>query len=451
MIETRADTIEKSISLAERCASLGSSKVQDIINVLTDEECKALLYNWKYWARPNQLPPLKEDWFCWLVMAGRGFGKTRMGAEWVRLNVEGSSPLVAPKGAPSRIALVAETAADGREVMLAGESGLLNICEKNYRPSYEAARRRLVWPNGIVGYLFSATEPDQLRGPQHGLAWVDELAKWTKAEEVWANLLMGLRLGKKPRVMVTTTPRPMKLLKDLLTDPTVIVTRGSTMENHVNLSSRFMDQITRLYAGTSLGLQELDGRLIEDVQGALWSRAMIEVARVDAVPILERIVIAVDPPVTSGPKADACGIVAVGRDKAGKAYVIEDKSCQGLSPMGWAQKVVALYDRLQADRIIAEVNNGGDLVENILRQVSPHISFSSVRANRGKLLRAEPIAALYEQGRVYHAQRFPELEDEMCSYTGAKTQKSPDRLDALVWALATIMFEEEFDPRIRQL
>ena len=442
---------EKNSSIAEICAQLSDRERKALLKGFSEDECRALLYDWQYWARPSQLPPDISQWFCWLVMAGRGFGKTRMGAEWVRSRIEGPTPLTAPKGAPPRVALIAKTSADGREVMLEGESGLMSICAKDFRPTFEATRRRLVWPNGVIGYLFSATEPDQLRGPQHGLAWADELAKWARPEEVWANLLMGLRLGDNPQVMVTTTPRPITLLKKLLVDDSVIVTRGSTLENKVNLSSRFLDQVTRLYGGTRLGRQELDGQLIDDVPGALWSRAMIENCRVVQIPQLDRIIVAVDPPVTAGANADACGIVAVGMSPSKKAYVLADHSCQGLSPAGWAERAVALYDAVGADRIVAEVNNGGDLVENLIRQIAPNVSYASVRATRGKIVRAEPVAALYEQDRVHHTACFTELEDEMCSYTGEKGQPSPDRLDALVWAIASLMLDMGRDPRIRKL
>ena len=442
---------EQNTSIAETCAKLNDAELLNLLKGFSEDECRALLHDWHYWARPSQQPPDISQWFCWLVMAGRGFGKTRMGAEWVRSRIEGPTPLSAPKGAPPRVALIAETSADGREVMLEGESGLMSICDKAFRPTYESTRRRLVWPNGVIGYLFSATEPDQLRGPQHGLAWADELAKWARPDEVWANLLMGLRLGDNPQVMVTTTPKPIPLLKTLLADDSVIVTRGSTMENSVNLSTRFLDQVTRLYGGTRLGRQELEGQLIDDVPGALWSRAMIEACRVVKIPELNRIIVAVDPPVTVGANADACGIVAVGMSLSKEAYVLADHSCQGLSPAGWAERAVALYEAIGADRIVAEVNNGGDLVENLVRQIAPSISYASVRATRGKIVRAEPVAALYEQSRVYHTACFTDLEDEMCSYTGEKGHSSPDRLDALVWAIASLMLDMGKDPRIRKL
>lgn len=442
---------EKSISIAERLLRLSNQDRGSLLGEMDDFACRDLLFDWCFWARENQLPPSDESWSCWLVLAGRGFGKTRMGAEWVRSIVSGESPLKASSSAPQRIALVAETAADGREVMIEGESGLLAIFPPEERPAYEPSRRRLVWPNGVVAHLYSASEPDQLRGPQHSFAWVDELAKWPNAEEVWANLLMGLRLGCNPRTIVTTTPRPVPLLRTLLKDKTTLVTRGSTFDNAAHLPARFMTQISRLYGGTRLGRQELEGELIDDVAGALWTRRMIEAVRRPRPQDMERIVVAVDPPVSGGPKADACGIVAVGRAHDGKAYVLADESVQGLSPVGWAKRALKLYKDLQADRLVAEVNNGGDLVENLLRQIEPNIAYQSVHARRGKMVRAEPIAALYEQERVFHTMPFPALEDEMCSYTGEKRIKSPDRLDALVWAVWCLMLSSEGSPRILKL
>ncbi len=442
---------QRNTSIAVRLLRLSKQDRDILLTDMDDISCKELLFDWSFWARKNQMPPTQEEWACWLVLAGRGFGKTRMGAEWVRSLVCGPSPLMAVRDAPPRIALVAETAADGREVMIEGESGLLAISPSDERPDYEPSRRRLVWPNGAIAHLYSASEPDQLRGPQHGFAWVDELAKWPNAEDVWSNLLMGLRLGKNPRTMITTTPRPMPLLRKLLKDETTLVTRGSTIDNALNLPQRFITQINRLYGGTRLGRQELDGELIDDVVGALWTRTMIEEARRPRPENLERVVIAVDPPVSGGQKADACGIVAVGRSKDGKAYVLADESVQGLSPVGWAKRAIKLYRDLQADRLVAEVNNGGDLVENLLRQIEPDVSYQSVHARRGKMVRAEPIAALYEQGKVFHSMAFPILEDEMCSYTGEKNSKSPDRLDALVWAVWSLMLGSEGNPRILKL
>jgi len=437
-------------SPAERLALLARTDVSKLLADFTDAECAALLHDWHFWARGNQLSP-PGDWFCWLVLAGRGFGKTRMGVEWVRGLVEGQSPLQAPKTAPSRVALVAQTSADGRDVMVEGESGFLAHCHPAQRPIFEVSRRRLVWPNGVQAYLYSADEPDQLRGPQHGLAWGDELAKWKSGTACWSNLLMGLRLGVHPRVMVTTTPRPMTLLKDLMQNPDTAITRGGTFDNAANLSPVFIQQMKRIYEGTKFGRQELHGELLEDMEGALWQRDMIEGSRRPAPDKLERIVVAVDPPVTSGESADACGIIVAGRCRDGHGYILADKSAQGLSPNGWASRALGAYEAFHCDRMVAEVNNGGDLVETILRQQSPHLAYRAVRASRGKLTRAEPIAALYERGLVHHCTSLPELEDELCSYTGGRADKSPDRMDALVWALTDLLLGPGGEPRIRKV
>ncbi|MFQ5347356.1 MAG: DNA-packaging protein, partial [Rhodothalassiaceae bacterium] len=410
-----------------------------------------LLHDWRFWARPGQLSP-PGDWFCWLVLAGRGFGKTRMGAEWVRGLVEGPSPLIAGGGAPARIALVGETFADVRDVMIEGESGLRAIAPSRWRPQFEPSRRRLVWPNGAQAFLYGAVDPDQLRGPQHHAGWADEIAKWHDGARAWSNLVLGLRLGTRPRVVATTTPRPLKWLRRLAAEPTTVTTSGRTMDNRANLAPQFLAEVERLFAGTRLGLQELEGRIIEDVAGALWTRKMIEACRVAAPPAsLERVVVAVDPPASHGETADACGVIVAGRDAAGTVFVLEDASCQGLRPLGWARRVVAAYERHDADRVLGEVNNGGDMVEAVLRQAAPALSYRAVRASRGKIARAEPVAALYERGVVHHAGIFAALEDEMCSYTGGNAETSPDRLDALVWAVSDLALGRLGRPSLRRL
>ncbi len=379
-----------------------------------------------------------------------------MGAEWVRGLVEGPTPLSAPPGAPARIALVADTENDGRDVMIDGESGLRHCAWPGFRPDYQASRRRLVWPNGVIAPLYSAAEPDQLRGPQHHAAWGDEIAKWANGAETWANLQFGLRLGPAPRAMLTTTPRPIPLLAELLARPDTVVTRGTTFENRSNIAAVFFDQVIRPYQGTRLGRQELMGEILEDVPGALWTRAMLDELRVDEPAALERIVVAVDPPVSTGSGADACGIVVAGLAADGRAYVLADRTVQGLSPHRWASAALDAYRAFEADRLIAEVNNGGDLVETVIRQIDPTVSYRAVHASRGKRARAEPVAALYEQGRVHHvrgAGALETLEDQMCAYTLDRTAEitSPDRLDALVWALTDLMLTPRRDPRVRRL
>lgn len=412
--------------------SLSPATRKKVLSELSDREAAALLYDWPFWARPKQLPPA-GGWRVWLILAGRGFGKTRTGAEWVRS--------LAESGRAGRIALVAETAADARDVMIEGESGLLSCCPPWARPRYEPSKRRVTWPNGAVATSFSADDPDQLRGPQFDAAWADEIAKW-RYEAAWDNLLLGLRLGTDPRCVATTTPKPRAWLARLLADPGTAVTRGGTRENAANLAPAFLDQILARYAGTRLGRQEVDGELLAEVPGALWTRALIEAARDGAAGTVDlaRVVVAVDPAVTSGADSDETGIVVAGADAAGRFRVLEDLSGR-LSPDLWARRAAEAFRRHRADAVVCEVNQGGDLVVATLRTVDPTLPVRAVRATRGKRLRAEPVAALYEQGRVRHAGGFPELEDQMAGYTGAPGEPSPDRLDALVWALTDLAFD----------
>jgi len=405
---------------------------------LTSAEARALLYDWAFWARANQLPP-DGEWRVWLVLAGRGFGKTRTGAEMIRARVAARTA--------HRLALVAPTAGDARDIMVEGESGILAVSPPWERPRYEPSKRRLTWPNGALATLFSADEPERLRGPQHDAAWCDELASW-RNPEAWDMLMFGLRLGTDPRVVVTTTPRATSLLRGLIVDPTVMVTQASTYENRANLAPAFFGQIISKYRGTRLGRQELEAELLEDVPGALWTRPMLEASRVRAVPPLIRVVVAIDPAVSSTERADETGIIVAGKDAAGQGWVLADASGR-YQPAEWAKTAVSVYRAHKADRIVAEVNNGGDMVEATLRMIEPNISFAAVRASRGKVTRAEPVAALYEQGRVRHLGVFPGLEDQMCAFTAdahcspstRSAGYSPDRVDALVWALTDLLVE----------
>ncbi|GGY53156.1 DNA-packaging protein [Parvularcula lutaonensis] len=394
-------------------------------------------------ARPDQKAP-KGDWTTWLVLGGRGAGKTRTGAEWIHERVR--------QGA-KRIALVAETYADGREVMVTGPSGLTQSGYPSERPSYEPSRRRVVWPGGAVGHVFSAEDPEGLRGYQFDTAWSDELAKWPGGGDTWSNLQMGLRLGDDPRQVVTTTPRTVPLLKEIMGRETTIVTRASSYANRANLAKSFFTEIAAIYEGTALGRQELLGEIIEDREGALWSWPMIEAARAELPQSFARIVVAVDPPVTSTDRSDACGIVVAGlcHGEPRRAFVIADLTVRGLSPAAWAEKAVAAYHAYEADRVVAEVNQGGDLVAEVLRTADPSVPVKCVRASRGKIVRAEPIAALYERGRVFHARPFKELEDQMTAFTGASGEASPDRLDAMVWALTDLMLGPHGAPIVRTL
>jgi len=412
-----------------------------------------LLWAWRFWARPDQLPP-PGSWATWLVMGGRGAGKTRTGAEWVRLRVEGPSPLSG--GRARRIALVATTMADGRDVMIEGESGLLATARPDSRPVWQPSKRRVIWPNGAVAQVFSAEDPDSLRGPQFDAAWADELAKWRYGTETLDMLRFGLRLGSDPRLVATTTPKPVAVLTGLLKDATTVVTRATTFDNSAFLADHFLSGVIGKYGGTRLGRQELMGELLLDRPDALWKRDRLDQFRVAQAPDLKRIVVAVDPPAGSGPRSDECGIVVAGRAADGVAYVLADQSAGGLEPAAWAKRAVAAFDRYAADRLIAEANNGGEMVAAVIRQVRPNLPVTLVRASRGKVLRAEPVSALYEQGRVRHVGAFPELEDQMTDLTfdfdRAKAGYSPDRVDALVWAVTDLMLSAASgEPRVRGL
>lgn len=397
----------------------------------------------------NQLEMNRPE--TWLLIGGRGSGKTRTGAEWVNGLALGYAPMTTNPTGP--IALIGETLADVREVMIEGPAGILASARAG-RPRFEPSRRRLIWDHtGMVAQMFSSEDPESLRGPQFAAAWCDELAKWKNAQATWDMLQFGLRLGTRPRALVTTTPRPISLLKRLIADKTVVVTRIRTDGNAAHLAPQFLNTINRRYQGTRLGRQELDGEMIEDREDALWSRGQIESLRGEVPDGIGRIVIAIDPPATSTKNSDACGIVAVGLDALGVAHVLADVSMKPATPQGWASRAVALFCELGADRIIAEVNQGGDMVETIIHSVDPLIPVTAVRAMRGKWLRAEPIAALYEQGRVRHAGHFPLLEDEMCNFgrDGMANGHSPDRIDALVWAVNALMLAKHEAPRVRQL
>lgn len=398
--------------------------------------------DWRMIGNHVQQPP-EGDWRNWLLIGGRGSGKTRAGAEWVHL--------IASTGDHSdlRIALVAETLGDAREVMIDGVSGICRIAKRK-RPDFEASRRRLVWPNGAMAQIFSSEDPESLRGPQFHFAWSDELAKWRYAQETWDMLQFGLRLGDRPQQLITTTPRPIPLLKTLMADPGSRVVRMRTHDNAANLSPGFIDAMMKRYGGTRLGRQELDGELIAQRDDALWKRADIEAIFDDRPDALARIVVAVDPPAGSG-EGSCCGIVVAGIGMDGRFWVLADCSAEGATPAGWARAVVAAHHRFEADRVVAEVNQGGEMVSAMLKSIDANLPITMVRASRGKFTRAEPVAALYEQGRVRHADRFDKLEDQMTDFGpgGLSSGKSPDRLDALVWALTALAMETMAEPRVR--
>jgi len=438
-------TISSSASKASYLASLPVIKRREIFDEFTAADLIDLEFAWEFWARKEQLPP-DGKWTKWLLLAGRSFGKTRAGAETVRRWAEEGRRL---------IALVAPTAADSRKVMVEGPAGILAVSPPWFRPVYHPGNRELIWPNGCQAITYSADEPERLRGPQHDAAWCDELAAW-RYPEAWDMLMFGLRLGNHPRVLVTTTPKPIDLLigpgergrfLGLLRDPSCVVTRGSTYDNRANLPENYFLDIVRRYEGTRLGRQELNAEILDDMPGALWSRDIIENARLgfeSPHSDLTRIVVAIDPAVTSGEDSDETGIIVAGKDAAGHGYILADGSGR-YPPTEWARKAVALYHERHADRIVAEVNNGGDMVEATIRIIEPNASYSAVRASRGKVVRAEPVAALYEQGRIHHVGMFAALEDQMCAFTtdfdrGASGY-SPDRVDALVWALTELLVE----------
>lgn len=423
-------------------ASLPASEREKLLRSLTDREAASLDYDWGFWGRPSQFAP-PGDWLTWLILAGRGFGKTRTGGEWVRSIVCGSTPLSG--GGYGRIALVAETAADARDVLVEGESGLLAIHPPGFRPNYEPSKRRLTWPNGAVATLYNAVEPDQLRGPQHDAAWCDELAKWRYAQETWDQLQFGLRLGVDPRQCITTTPRPIPTLRQIMKTDTTAITRGSTYDNRANLASSFLSQVIERFEGTRLGRQELNAELLDDVPGALWTREMIDTAKLTKpLPDMQRIVVSVDPSGTAGESddGDSVGIVVSGKGVDGRGYVLADRSCK-LSPDGWGRRAVAAYREFNADRIVAERNYGGAMVQHVIRTVDKTVPYQEVVASRGKVVRAEPVAALYEQGKVSHVAGLTDLEDQMCAMAsdGYLGEGSPDRLDAAVWGLSELMLK----------
>lgn len=414
-----------------------------VFGMLTPEQRAALRFEWDLFARPKQLPP-PGDWRTWLILAGRGWGKTRVGAETVRRYVE--------QGLAKRIALVSPTAADARDVLVEGESGIMAISAPWCMPIYEPSKRRLSWPNGAVATLYTADEPDRLRGPQHDLAWCDELCAW-RYPDAWDMLQFGLRLGINPRAIVTTTPKPTALLRDIMARPDSTTTKGNTFENSANLAKPALEALKAKYEGTRLGRQELYAEILDDVPGALWSRALLDkTRRKEAGFPFARAVVGVDPSGSATSSSAEAGIVSVavapcrclGKEEL-HAFVIEDDS-ERASPRDVGMKAIAAYHRYQCDRVVYENNFGGQTIEDLMRLLDPRVAYRAVHASRGKIVRAEPVAALYEQGKVHHVGFFPQLEEELCTFTPAKEDRqgklSPGRLDALVWAITDLMLGE---------
>ncbi len=428
---------------------LEPSKRRKMLAKLPEVERRCLYAYWPYWAREEQMPPAAH-WRLWLICAGRGFGKTRAGAEWVRH--------IAEENDDARIALVARSIGEARAVMVEGESGLLACHDGDDIPHFEPSLRRVTWPNGAQATLYSAAEPESLRGPQHSHAWCDEIAKWDNAGEraltAWDNLQLGLRLGEHPQVLATTTPRAVPLMRRLVgdgSDTDTVIARGSSYDNAQHLPAEFLAAMKRQYGGSSLGRQELEGELLTDVEGALWNRTLLEECRVPAtLEDMVRIVVGVDPPASA--RGDECGIVVAGIDREERAYVFDDASLTGPSPEAWARAVAVTVRKWKADRVVAEANQGGDMVASVLRAADCMMPVKLVHASRGKVARAEPVAALYESGRVAHVGHLPKLEDQLCGImTGGEYEgpgRSPDRADALVWALTELVLGKPGEPRV---
>ena len=412
-----------------------------------DQRLVSLLYDWDFWARPNQRLPA-GDWVYWFIRAGRGWGKTRVGAETTRVWVRGFK----------YVNLIGATADDARDIMVEGESGILTICPPDERPYYNRSARRLSWPNGAISLIFTADEPERLRGKQHEKLWCDEPAAW-RYPEAWDQAKFGLRLGHRPQAVLTSTPKPTQLIKEIEADPATIVTHGITQENELNLARKFISIITKRYEGTRLGRQELGAEILDDNPGALFKRAIIDADRLTkerflaAVKhgdiVIERVVVGVDPNASadldSPGDSDECGIVtcarATHRDGSVHGYCLRDSSAV-LTPAAWGRAAVRDYHDHEADRIVGEENNGGDMVEATIRNVDEDVAYKGVHATRGKMTRAEPVGALSEQHRLHHVGAFPELEDQLCEYNPLTYKRSPDRLDAYVWAFTELFSKD---------
>lgn len=426
-----------SLSPLEQFKKLSPEKRERFVESFSEQELETLLHSWEWEARPEQLEP-QGDWFCWLVLAGRGWGKSRTAAEWIVDQVK--------QGKATRIALIGRTAADVRDIQIEGQSGILAVARvRGVKAHYEPSKRRITFENGSIATAYSAEEPNLLRGPEHDCGWLDEAASWStprnSENDAYANFIMGLRLGEKPRFIVTTTPRPTKLIKDLVNDTSTTITKGSTYDNRANLSPTFLEEVERRYKDTRLGRQEIEGEVLDDIEGALWQYETIENTRVKSHPDLQRVVVAIDPAVSTNYNSDYTAITVAALGVDGEFYVLQSEQLK-LSPAAWANRALTLYDEFEADKIIAEKNNGGDMVLSTIRTVRATAPVEAIHASRGKQTRAEPIAALYEQGKVHHTRVFKDLEDQLITFPVAT--EHDDLVDSLVYAIS------ELDPNTKK-
>ena len=434
---------------AELLRNLPDDEVASILKQLGPKKAAELQHDWSFWARPEQLEP-DGNWNTWVALAGRGWGKTRAGAEWVRHRIRSGDKIVH---------CVAPTKGDVRRVMVEGDSGLLNVCwegDETYRgkhigyPVWSPTNNSLTWENGAKAVFFSAEDPERLRGPQAYSAWCDELCAWRNAQDTWDMMMFGLRLGRHPKVFVTTTPKTTKLIRNILGDEKTVVSKGSTYDNAANLAGTFLDAVRKTYEGTRLGRQELYAEILDEASGALWNRGLLAKCEIDKdeVPTLNRIVVAIDPAVTANAESDMTGIIVAGVDVNGTAYVLEDHTGR-YTPQQWASKAIQLYRDHMADRIVAERNQGGDMVRHTLHTEDETVPVKLVHASRGKMARAEPVSALYEQGKVKHVRGLNDLEDQMVQWEPLGSIGSPDRLDALVWALTDLSLNGYAKPQLK--
>lgn len=412
-------------------AGLSPTRRDMLLEKFQDTELSQMRNDFFLSARKEQIPPL-GNWFIWIIMAGRGFGKTFSGANWIiDEHIQGEA---------KNSAIIAATAADMRRFCIEGPSGVMAQAPNWFYPDYQPSKSKLIWPNGTETQLYTSEKPDRLRGPNHDRAWCDELSYWRYLEDAWDNLMMALRYGQNVKAVVTMTPRPVKAVRELLKreGQDVVVTRGSTMDNKENLSDIFLKNIQDQYGGTRKGRQEIQGELLEEAEGALWSHGLLDLYRVSETPQLTKTSVAIDPSTTGGEKADEAGIMVGGKDKFGHGYLLADYSRRA-SPQKWAEKAVEAYDFHEANDIVAEKNQGGEMISSMIHNINPHIKVHLVHASKGKVARAEPVSMLDEQGKLHHVGSFPALEDEMCNFVPGDINESPNRVDARVWLFTHLL------------